>query len=425
MSEELLIRAVRDSDVETIQAILESGLSPNFMDDETGDSPLAIACVDGYREVVLALLEGGADPNSLATVTPPINNAAGHGHSDIVKFLLSYDSECDMKGGDGEAALGLAASGGYYQIVEMLLDAGANAKQRDSSGSSPINDAAAKGHRDIVELLAPVSTKSAQQSAALTLRYFNQGPANDEVKSFLRTAELGSIDEIKKYLDAGGDVDAVNQSGYTALLFAAWRGQNEVVELLLEKGADINHLNAYGYSVIDKALSANRYDTSVSLIPRVDKSIRKKHEKDLPFFTIMAARQTELRPILAEVVPSPAFESACKAAKQGKLDKVKSFVDECSNIDEMDKEGNTLLFYAANGGELPILHEILAHSPDVNHLNLTGCFPLAAAANAGRGEAYDLLYELTDAKLRPFAEETKKFVCSRSGWFIEGRRQIY
>ena len=45
---------------------------------------------------------------------------------------------------------------------------------------------------------------------------------------------------MKALLDAGADVNAVNEADFTALHGAAMRGLNEVVQLLVERGANID-----------------------------------------------------------------------------------------------------------------------------------------------------------------------------------------
>ena len=42
------------------------------------------------------------------------------------------------------------------------------------------------------------------------------------------------------YVEAGADVNAVNEADFTALHGAAFRGLNEVIEYLVTNGADIN-----------------------------------------------------------------------------------------------------------------------------------------------------------------------------------------
>jgi hypothetical protein len=47
-------------------------------------------------------------------------------------------------------------------------------------------------------------------------------------------------DAVKLLLDAGADVNAVNEADFTALHGAAFRGLDEVIEILVTRGANIN-----------------------------------------------------------------------------------------------------------------------------------------------------------------------------------------
>jgi ankyrin repeat protein len=51
---------------------------------------------------------------------------------------------------------------------------------------------------------------------------------------------VGAEEAVKILVDAGADVNAVNEGDFTALHGAAFRGLNEVVQYLVEHGANIN-----------------------------------------------------------------------------------------------------------------------------------------------------------------------------------------
>src|SRR4029079_9905110 len=50
----------------------------------------------------------------------------------------------------------------------------------------------------------------------------------------------GAEEAVTVLLDAGADVNAVNEADFTALHGAAFRGLNEVIQILVERGANIN-----------------------------------------------------------------------------------------------------------------------------------------------------------------------------------------
>ena len=50
----------------------------------------------------------------------------------------------------------------------------------------------------------------------------------------------GGEEAVRVLLEAGSDINAVNEADFTALHGAAFRGLNEIVQLLVDSGADIN-----------------------------------------------------------------------------------------------------------------------------------------------------------------------------------------
>jgi hypothetical protein len=56
----------------------------------------------------------------------------------------------------------------------------------------------------------------------------------------LLAARAGEVDELHKALSRGASVDETSAYGWTALMFAAWKGHEDVIEILLDAGADPN-----------------------------------------------------------------------------------------------------------------------------------------------------------------------------------------
>src|SRR5215510_10729282 len=67
-------------------------------------------------------------------------------------------------------------------------------------------------------------------------------PAHD----LLRIAESGDVAKLERALARGGDVNACDASGVTALMVAAYHGRLEMVRALLEHGAEPNAANSEG-----------------------------------------------------------------------------------------------------------------------------------------------------------------------------------
>jgi ankyrin repeat protein len=56
-------------------------------------------------------------------------------------------------------------------------------------------------------------------------------------RALMVAAAQGHVDTVKALIDAGADVNAADVTGWTALHAAAYRGDKQIISLLLERGA--------------------------------------------------------------------------------------------------------------------------------------------------------------------------------------------
>ena len=280
-----LMFAARNGDIEMAKLLIDAGVDVNETGSD-GTHVLPYAIVSGQDKFALFLLEQRANPNGTINGIPALHTAAGtvgpwlstwarrHGVGGsltfgapianlapdrrlvLVKALLAKDADPNgrittsamfigyigypKKGafepfstgtGDlaGATALWVAAytangnvprvdprtaqttvSEETVDIVRVLLAAGANPHLTTVDGTTPLMVAAGLGR--------PTFSPGLQRG----------------VRS--ETAERA----VKTLLDAGADINAINEADYTALHGAAFRGLNEVIQILVDRGADIN-----------------------------------------------------------------------------------------------------------------------------------------------------------------------------------------
>ena len=70
----------------------------------------------------------------------------------------------------------------------------------------------------------------------------------------------GNIEEVITFLDAGADINAIGEDGYTPLQYATEHNHVELVKLLLEKGADKTIKSSEGETALDMALLLNEVE---------------------------------------------------------------------------------------------------------------------------------------------------------------------
>jgi len=74
---------------------------------------------------------------------------------------------------------------------------------------------------------------------------------NQEV--FFQAVKSGDYAEVKRLIEEGADVNAQNNDGWTALMWATHYGYPEFAKLLIDKGADINAQNNKGLTALGTA----------------------------------------------------------------------------------------------------------------------------------------------------------------------------
>lgn len=119
-------------------------------------SGMHIAAYFGLKELLLALLEGGFDPNSKDSYgNTPILWAASHGHGAVVQALLATEGvHPDVKARNDRTPLSWAAAKGHDAIVKMLLDnPRVNVNSKDIHGRTPLLWGAMNGCEAVVKLL--------------------------------------------------------------------------------------------------------------------------------------------------------------------------------------------------------------------------------------------------------------------------------
>jgi ankyrin repeat protein len=202
-----------------------------------------IAAAAGNLDKVRHLLDSGVDPNlAEANGNTALIVAAGHGQEPIVRLLLERGARVDRRGHLGRTALFNAVHGSNTAIAQLLLDAGADLFVVDENGCSPVGEAEIWGGKRMQKFIRQLA-QTLSPSAEVGLH---------------QAAADGLLDQVKKHLERGKDVDHPDPHGCTPLMHAARRGQVAVVEALLAAGADPHCISPKGNRALyDAALSGN------------------------------------------------------------------------------------------------------------------------------------------------------------------------
>src|SRR5215470_2849791 len=201
--------------------------------DRTGAMPLAHAARGGHAPLVARFLADGAaiDARDLNGATA-LYAAAEAERPSTVATLLARGADPNLTGRSDVSPLAAAAFRGNDRIVELLLSRGAEPDHVDATGKTPLIYAAARGFALVVRRLIDAGADpTASHGNDLTALMWAAGH-EDGVGA---AAAVAVVELLMKH---GAAIDAADNRGRTALMFAADRGDAAVVETLVIRGAE-------------------------------------------------------------------------------------------------------------------------------------------------------------------------------------------
>ena len=88
-----------------------------------------------------------------------------------------------------------------------------------------------------------------------------------DIENMIKAISLNDMDAVKKYVNDGGDLNALGSQGYTPLMMAVIKSSEEIVSFLLEHDADpdIKSRDA-GFTATHFAIDGNKFDLATTLI---------------------------------------------------------------------------------------------------------------------------------------------------------------
>jgi ankyrin repeat protein len=212
--------------VDIINYLLSKKANINTVN-ERGFTPLHHACAFGFMEAVQALVAAKASVNAVAASdqSTPLHQAVFNGHHELIVPLVNAGAE--INNGDSKA-LHLACFNGHSKCVEILLQQKAKVSSVDAEKSTAMHKAAYNGHVECMKLLLSAGAKL--------------DPVDNEGATPLHKAAFsGKVDCAKFLIANGASIDTKDAFEGTPLHNAAYQGHFDVAKLLLDKGANLTY----------------------------------------------------------------------------------------------------------------------------------------------------------------------------------------
>lgn len=221
-----------------------------------------------------------------------------------------------------------------------------------------------------------------------------------ESEALLLAAYKGETAEVERLLDEGADIDAVDEAGWDALYGAVWRGHVDTARVLLERGANPNSRENKGgsfcfdWNCTEKiylegspaivAAAKRRHNDLVQLLLDYGATAHTANEFcESPMIVAASRGDAALLQLLlnAGVDPNRKVDSCSQlpmvvAADRGHADVVRLLLR--NNADPNAGSGNRIapLHAAAQAGNADLVSELLRYGADPNAKDFNGRTPL-------------------------------------------------
>lgn len=360
-----------------VLALMEEGAEVNAQGRD-GKAPLHCAAMAGHLNMVRLLVEAGAviDVGD-AFRTTPLQWAVRKGYESVVQYLWPETSH-KLRDYKGRTALHLAVAAGKIEMVKTLLgqQPRADTEAKDRNGQAPLHYAVERGQDNIVELLVKVEAdKDIQDRQGETPLHYAAKKGQEVMANFLikegASTEVRNIDKktplwlaarnghegiAKLLVKAGADFDVPDKFGQAPLHEAVLINHEYIAKLLLEAGADKDQKDYRGFSPLIHAIhfTGDEYIVKILLDAGANIEIR-DYRGCTPIHFAAEFRHEAIARILIDAGADKEARDVHgstplhSAVEAGQLGIVRLLIDEGADKEAQDEEGMTPLYEAVAG----------------------------------------------------------------------------
>lgn len=375
-SNELLLKAVQESNVELVRQLLDHGVDIHAAHGPL--SPVEQACYTASLPIFHLVIQ--FSDRMLINRTGSQGKTLLHwavsgtvpGYLSKIQQLLKLGANIESKVKDPNAhtALTLASQNYRQDIVALLVSEGANTLHRGRDGWSILHAAAATGDlRYIQSLLPPKAPMSFWLGTCESpLLYFNRKPHITENTKAIHLAACNGRSNFLRFMIQNHvplDVDAVTGNPFlTPLHLACFYGHLEIVEILVSLKANVNARSGGGTLAIDLAARNNHLGVFKKLL-------KSGSEKPSSLFsdlvTKLMAKDAECMEDAREATALSRFDFE-KAIIRGDIDRCRALMAKGQSINkELITQSYTPLVRAVVEGQTDIVDWLISLEVEVKN----------------------------------------------------------
>lgn len=386
--------------------------------DKYGKSALIIATEFGNKAIAEILLKHGANPEVKDMFgDTALLIAAQLNLLEIAETLLTFGANPNVCDANGNSPLAIAVRKGHSKLAETLLDAKASPNLVNNKGVSVLDIAITKKQDSLQRLLINAGAKSVASSPAQTQssniseqvlannivrdqKLNNDTPTPYENWPALNVAAWRGRQEIVNILlKTKIQLEGLDPENQTPLARAAWQGHSSIVTSLLDAGASPDYHAPGNASPLTLAIEHARQDIVTALLKaRADVNQNTPEGEPVLLFALKTGNQDIALELIRfganQDISFQGYSSLMRAAENG-MDEVVTLIlnlhKEQLNI--QNKQGRTALWLAASSGQEISAEKLIASGANIGLADQDGYSPLACAAKGGYERIAKLLLD--------------------------------
>ena len=355
--------------------------------DQSRCTPLILACLRGFSELAILLIQKGADISARnLDKYSPIHIASMKGLSDVVIALLEKGADTELREASNRTPLHWACHNGHFETALILLSKGADINSRDLYRDTPLHWACVQGHSQIALCLigkgadvdasdwnknCPLhfacSSCSSLVALALISRVNNVNTRNKYLRTPLHVAcQYKKFEIAQALIEKGADVNVKGQYLITPLHWACRNGDKSTAMALIAEGGNIHSMDLDRRSPLDlcpHSIMKFNLDKTFNRLWRTTPLMQALYDHDVPRFEDLL-RNTENLDVEERMSDFDSWTIVHVAAYFNRVEYMELLLQHCRiNLCFAEEStGYTALHLACARGNLEIINIIFRYT---------------------------------------------------------------
>ncbi len=253
VSFEEAVQVIRENNLRVLDKYLKNGLDPN-MQDQYGKALITEAAIYGSDDVFAKMLAKEVEINKYYNERTLLSYAVQFNNFDTVCLLVINGADVNKCNNNGTSSLCEALQRGFFDIADFLMRSGAK-YDVNKWGLNPLMDFN-EIPNDTIDLLT---------SSGMDVNYLDKKSKFGTLLNWaIARNASGSIDML---LTLGANPNMAGLDGMPALHYAVVNGANaDVVRKLIDAGAEVNAIDGYGNTPLHYIVTRNCDDDVIRVL---------------------------------------------------------------------------------------------------------------------------------------------------------------